>query len=100
MTTAVIGTGGIGSVVADHLASGGENLRLSSANNESARRLADEIGPVAVVAVDNRAALRGVDAVVLALRFTALKGVIHEIRRASRQARCHPEQPRRHRRSR
>jgi 3-hydroxyisobutyrate dehydrogenase-like beta-hydroxyacid dehydrogenase len=31
MTTAVIGTGGIGSVIARQLASGGETLRLSSA---------------------------------------------------------------------
>jgi hypothetical protein len=37
MTTAVIGTGEIGSVVARELASGGETLRLSSAGNEAAR---------------------------------------------------------------
>ena len=79
MTTAIIGTGGIGSVIARQLASGGETLRLSSANRESARRLAAEIGPAAVVAVDNRDALQGADAVVLALRFTVLKGVIDEI---------------------
>jgi predicted dinucleotide-binding enzyme len=79
MTTAIIGTGGIGSVVARQLASGGETLRLSSANSESARRLAGEIGEAAVVAVDNRDALGGAGAVVLALRFAALKGVIDEI---------------------
>jgi len=39
MTTAVIGTGGIGSVIARGLASGGETLRLSSAGPESARTL-------------------------------------------------------------
>jgi predicted dinucleotide-binding enzyme len=44
MTTAVIGTGGIGSVIARALASGGETLRLSSANAESARTLAHRIG--------------------------------------------------------
>ena len=44
MTTAVIGTGGIGSVIARHLASGGETLRLSSADKESARTLAAQIG--------------------------------------------------------
>jgi predicted dinucleotide-binding enzyme len=59
MTTAIIGTGGIGSVIARELASGGETLRLASA--------------------DNRDALQGADAVVLALRFTVLKGVIAEI---------------------
>jgi predicted dinucleotide-binding enzyme len=79
MTTAVIGTGGIGSVVARELASGGETLRLSSADNESARRLAAQIGRPAVAAVDNHDALQGADAVVLALRFTVLKGVIDEI---------------------
>jgi predicted dinucleotide-binding enzyme len=35
MTTAIIGTGGIGSVIARQLASGGENLRLSSADTKS-----------------------------------------------------------------
>jgi predicted dinucleotide-binding enzyme len=35
MTTAIIGTGGLGSVIARQLASGGEALRLSSANEES-----------------------------------------------------------------
>ena len=79
MTTAIIGTGGIGSAIARQLASGGETLRLSSADHESARTLAAEIGPAAVVAVDNRDALQGADAVVLALRFTVLKGVIDEI---------------------
>ena len=79
MTTAVIGTGTLGSVIARLLASGGETLRLSSADNESARTLAAEIGPAAVVAGDNRSALQGADAVVLALRFTALEGVIDEI---------------------
>jgi len=79
MTTAIIGTGGIGSVIARQLASGGETLRLSSADTESARTLAAEIGHAAVVAAGNRDALQGADAVVLALRFTVLKGVIDEI---------------------
>jgi predicted dinucleotide-binding enzyme len=79
MTTAVIGTGTLGSVIARLLASGGETLRLSSADSRSARTLAAEIGRAAVVAGDNRDALQGADAVVLALRFTALKGVIDEI---------------------
>jgi 8-hydroxy-5-deazaflavin:NADPH oxidoreductase len=79
MTTAIIGTGGIGSVIARALASGGETLRLSSADPESARKLAAKIGGAAVVAADNRDALRGVDAVVLALRFVVLKSVIDEI---------------------
>jgi predicted dinucleotide-binding enzyme len=79
MTTAVIGTGGIGSAIARELASGGEALRLSSADHESARALAAKIGRAAVAAAGNRDALRGADAVVLALRFGVLKGVIAEI---------------------
>jgi hypothetical protein len=79
MTTAVIGTGGLGSVIARQLAAGGETLRLSSADHESARTLAAQIGHAAVVAASSRDALHGADAVVLALRFTVLKGVIDEI---------------------
>jgi predicted dinucleotide-binding enzyme len=79
MTIAVIGSGGIGSAIARQLASGGEFLRLASADNKSARMLAAQIGRAAVVADDNRDALRGADAVVLALRFTVLEGVIDEI---------------------
>jgi 8-hydroxy-5-deazaflavin:NADPH oxidoreductase len=82
MTTAIIGTGGVGSVIARQLAAGGEQLRLSSADTESARALAAQIGRAAVVAVDNRDALQGADAVVLALRFAVLKGVIDEIAEA------------------
>jgi 8-hydroxy-5-deazaflavin:NADPH oxidoreductase len=79
MTTAIVGTGGIGSVIARQLASGGETLRLSSADPESARKLAAQIGPDAVVAASNPDALQGAGAVVLALRFTVLKAVIDEI---------------------
>jgi 8-hydroxy-5-deazaflavin:NADPH oxidoreductase len=79
MTTAIIGTGGIGSVIARLLAAGGETLRLSSADSKSARLLAAEIGRPAAVAADNRDALQGADAVVLALRFPVLKGVIAEV---------------------
>ena len=79
MTTAIIGTGGIGSAIARQLASGGQTLRISSADSESARTLAAQIGPAAVVAVDDRDALQGAGAVVLALRFPVLKGVINEI---------------------
>ena len=76
MTTAIIGTGGIGSVIARHLALGGEPLRLSSADKESARTLAAKVGRATVVAADNRDALRGVGATVLALRFTVWKSVV------------------------
>jgi predicted dinucleotide-binding enzyme len=79
MTTAIIGTGGIGSAIARRLASGGEALQLSSADKQSARRLAAAIGGSAGVAVDNRSALQGADAVILALRFSVLKEVVDEI---------------------
>jgi len=79
MTTAIIGTGGIGSAIARELAAGGETLRLASANRESARTLAARIGPAAIAATDNKDALQKADAVILALRFTVLKSVIDEI---------------------
>ncbi|HEY6312889.1 MAG TPA: NAD(P)-binding domain-containing protein [Streptosporangiaceae bacterium] len=79
MTTAIIGTGRIGSAIARRLASGGETLRLSSADNKSAQALAAQIRPTAVVAVYNHDALQGADAVVFALRFTVLKSVIEQI---------------------
>ncbi len=79
MTTAIIGTGELGSVIARELAAGGETLRLSSAGNDSARTLAAQIGHAAAAAAGNRDALHGAGAVVLALRFTVLKGVIDQI---------------------
>ena len=79
MTTAIIGTGGIGSAIARQLASGGETLRLSSADVKSARTLAVQIGRAAVVAAGNRDALQDAGAIVLALRFAVLKSVIDEI---------------------
>jgi predicted dinucleotide-binding enzyme len=79
MTTAIIGTGVIGSVIARQLAGGGETLRLSSADIKSAQTLAAELDRAAVVAAGNRDALQGAGAVVLALRFAVLKGVIDEI---------------------
>ena len=101
MTTAIIGTGGIGSAIARQLASGGETLRLSSADTKSARTLAAEIGRAAVVAADNHDVLQGADAVVLALRFTALKGVIDEIADAlTGKGRGRSQQPGQRRRTR
>jgi 8-hydroxy-5-deazaflavin:NADPH oxidoreductase len=79
MTTAIIGTGGIGSAIARRLASGGEPLQLSSSDTQSARTLAATIGGAAVAAVDKRSALQGADAVILALRFTVLADVIDEV---------------------
>ena len=82
MTTAIIGTGVLGSVIARLLAAGGETVRLSSADAESARKLAGEIGPAAIAAIDNSDAVQGADAVVLALRFAILRSVVDELGRA------------------
>src|SRR5579859_2262719 len=79
MATAIIGTGGLGSVIARLLAAGGETLRLSSADPESARTLAAQLGPAAVAAASNRDAVEGAGAVILALRFSVLKGVIDDL---------------------
>jgi predicted dinucleotide-binding enzyme len=79
MTTAIIGTGGIGSAIARQLASGGEALQLSSADKQSVQRLAAAIGGNTRVAVDNRSAVQEADDVILALRFSVLKDVIDEI---------------------
>lgn len=79
MTTAIIGTGGIGSAIARRLAAGREPLRLASADSDSARTLAAQLGGAAAVAAGNREALEGAGAVILALRFTVLKSVIDEI---------------------
>ena len=53
--------------------------RSSSADREAAQALAAKIGEGSLAAADNRDAVRGTDAVVLALRFGALKGVIDEV---------------------
>jgi hypothetical protein len=79
VTTAVIGTGGLGSTIVRLLAAGGEKLRLSSPDAESVRRLVVELDGGAIAAVDNRDALRGADTVVLALRFRVLQSVVGEI---------------------
>jgi predicted dinucleotide-binding enzyme len=79
MTTAIIGTGGIGSAISRQLAAGDETLQLSSADKQSARTLAEAIGGAAVIALDNRSVVQGADAVILALRFSVLNAVIDEI---------------------
>jgi predicted dinucleotide-binding enzyme len=79
VTTAIIGTGGLGSAIARLLASGGETLRLANADIQSAQRLAADIGRGAVAAATNGDALKDAGTVVLALRFTALKSVIDDI---------------------
>ena len=79
MTTALIGTGSLDRSSHACWPQAARPCGSRAPTASSARRLAAEIGPAAVVAGDNRDALQGADAVVLALRFTALKGVIDEI---------------------
>jgi 8-hydroxy-5-deazaflavin:NADPH oxidoreductase len=79
VSTAIIGTGGIGSAIARVLSGGGEALRLSSANPQAAEHLSAVIGGTATACADNRSAVDGADAVILALRFAALQRVIDEI---------------------
>ena len=78
MTTAVIGTGGVGSVIARQLASGGESCACRAPTISRQGGWLQQIG-AGRSAVDNRDALRSADAVVLALRFGVLEGVIDEI---------------------
>jgi 8-hydroxy-5-deazaflavin:NADPH oxidoreductase len=79
VTTAIIGTGVLGSAIARRLGAGGETLRLASADRASAEVLAAAVGASAAVAADNHHALEGAEAVVLALRLSVLKEVIDEI---------------------
>jgi predicted dinucleotide-binding enzyme len=66
MSTAIIGVGNIGSVVARHLVAGGESVILAARDESQAKALADELGPNARAA-SVKDALTGADAVVLAL---------------------------------
>jgi predicted dinucleotide-binding enzyme len=79
MTTAIIGTGSIGSTIARQLAAGGEDVRLSSTSAKAAEALATDIGARAVGAAGNRDAVQGADAVVLALWLKDQQAVIGEI---------------------
>jgi hypothetical protein len=79
MTTAVIGTGVLGSAIVRLLAGGGEDLRISSPDSQSVRRLIAELKRPVIAGADNRDAVREADAVILAVRFSVLKGVIEEI---------------------
>jgi len=66
MSTAIIGTGNIGSAVARHLVAGGESVVVAARDESQAKALADELGPNARAAsVEN--AISGADAVELAL---------------------------------
>lgn len=79
MTTAVIGTGVLGSTIVRLLAAGGEDIRISSPDSQSVRRLITELNERVIAAADNHDAVRGADTVILAVRFTVLEGVLDDL---------------------
>jgi len=75
MTTAIIGTGNIGSAVARHLVAGGEPVVLAAKDESHAEMLAKALGPPARAAsVDD--AIAGADTVVLALWLDAIRELV------------------------
>jgi 8-hydroxy-5-deazaflavin:NADPH oxidoreductase len=65
VTTAVIGVGNLGGVIARHLVAGGERVVLAAADASHAQALADELGPNASAGSVGDA-IAGADVVVLA----------------------------------
>jgi predicted dinucleotide-binding enzyme len=75
MTTAIIGVGNIGKVVAGHLVQGGERVVLAARDQSHARALANELGELASASsVEN--AITDADIVVFAVGFDMLKDLI------------------------
>ena len=80
LTTAIIGVGNIGSLLAQHLVSHGEVVVLAAKDQSRAQALADEFGPLARAAsVDD--AIAGADAVVFALWLDTIKDLIPQYAR-------------------
>ena len=77
MTTAIIGTGNVGSALARHLVSGGETVRLAARDETGAAALAAGLGPLASAGTVAEA-ISNSDAVVLAVWFEVLKQVVGE----------------------
>jgi predicted dinucleotide-binding enzyme len=75
VSTAIIGTGNIGSALARHLVNGGEPVRLAASDEEGAAALAAELGPLASAATVAEA-IGDSDAVVLAVWFDVLKQLV------------------------
>src|SRR2546428_9302174 len=78
MTTAIIGIGNIGGIVARDLATGGEHVVLSAGNVDDVKKLAAEIGSLATAAEANRDAVERADNWVVAPLLDAVKVVIPE----------------------
>ncbi|MEU5402981.1 NAD(P)-binding domain-containing protein [Streptomyces sp. NPDC005963] len=75
MTTAIVGTGNIGSRLAANLVTGGENVLVASRNLDDARALATRLGERATaVTVDE--AVEAADTVILAVWFDSIKELV------------------------
>ena len=91
MTTAVIGLGNIGKVVARELVDGRERVVLASRKEADAEALAKELGERAAAATVEDA-LAQADVVVLALAFETMKEFVGAERSARREGRGRPFQ--------
>ena len=74
-TTAIIGVGNIGRVLARHLVAGGEPVVLAAKDESGAEELAAELGPLARAA-SVQDALAAADAVVLALWLDTIRELV------------------------
>ncbi len=78
MTTAIVGVGNIGSVLARRLVAGGESVLLAGRGPSRAEGLADELGPLArATSVED--AITGADTVVFAIWLDAMREVIPQV---------------------
>jgi len=75
MSTAVIGTGNIGSALAEHLVAGGESVILAA--SEPPEALAKQLGDLASASSVSEA-IEAADAVIFAVWFDVMKSVISE----------------------
>ena len=75
MTTAIIGVGNIGKVVARHLVDGGERVVLAAHDESNASALANELGELASAASVEKAITDG-DVVVFAVGFDTMKDLV------------------------
>jgi 8-hydroxy-5-deazaflavin:NADPH oxidoreductase len=77
MSTAIIGVGNIGRVVATHLTDGGETIVLAASTPSQAEQLAQELGTSASAA-DVADAIDRADAVIFAVWLDVLEGLVRQ----------------------
>src|SRR5260221_10090005 len=75
MTTAVIGVGNIGKLIAGHLTKGGERVVLAARDESNASALANRLGEMASAASVEEA-ISSADVVVFAVWFDTIKDLI------------------------